>query len=258
MSNFDQPERLVNGGGPREPSEYARRLIFRFQGGAFVFLLVGGIFTVIGSVLCTVFCWGVPADLRLDMQGVPMHATLTEKHLDRSTEVNGRNPTTMHFRYQVQGQSFEAETNTLDDALAGTPLGMDVNVDVLKSDPSVARLHGETRSMLGYWGLLMLLFPGLGLALAGTAVRKRGLAVKAYRYGQELPGQVVSFAPDRSVKINNRSPWKLQWEFTVDGKTYRGSLSSMNKGELEPFALQKNVTVLALPGNPRVNTLYVN
>lgn len=62
---------------------------------------------------------------------------------------------------------------------------------------------------------------------------------------------------DRSAKLNGRHPFKIAWEFSVDTDVFKGSLTSMEKSDLVQYAATGEVIVPYAPGNPRINTLYV-
>jgi hypothetical protein len=58
--------------------------------------------------------------------------------------------------------------------------------------------------------------------------------------------------------MNGRNPLVVRWEFTVEGRASKGSLSSMKLPLIEPLMQQKELTVLYVPDNPRVNTVYLD
>ena len=104
----------------------------------------------------------------------------------------------------------------------------------------------------------MLLFPAVGLGLAGAAVRSRRRAVRAFTIGQPALARVTYAGKDASTEINGRNPFKLAWEFEVDGRTYPGDLSTMEKHSLGGLETMKEVVVLYDPAEPGANTLWVD
>jgi hypothetical protein len=256
---FDPSTRTLLGNElPRQPSAAAKELIFSYRGSQFVMLLIGLIFLAVGAPLSLVFNAGLVGDVQLSARGVKGHATVESMRVNRNVRINNEHPTTVTFAYQVHGVTYRDETDTRDHALlASAAAGSPVPIEYLEADPPLARLAGESRSTMGYWGLFVFLFPGVGLAMLGGAVRSNRREVRAYRYGQPVPARVVSFAEDLGTRVNGRHPWVLRWEFTVSGATYSGSLSSMRPHELAPYAEEKQVTVLMMPDDPKVNTLFV-
>lgn len=104
-------------------------------------------------------------------------------------------------------------------------------------------------------------FVGMGLVFLGG-----GLGVLYWRYqtyvqmaevlqsGQAKEGEIVSLEPNYSVRINGRMPWTVRYQFTLDGKGYSGSVSTLNNPqETHPVGA---AVVLYLPDNPERNQLY--
>lgn len=243
---------------PREPSPRARKLVFGYQGAQFVKLLVGGIFTLIGLPFTAIFGWGVPADVLVTAQGAQATARVVELHKDLSTKINGRHPVVVRFEYQVDGQRYTEESSTIDRALT-EPLkvGDEVPIEYARRTPQWARVRGTTRSLFGYFGLFTLIFPLTGLGLLLATWRENRREIKAYVWGRPTAARKLSFGEDLRTRINNRHPWKLSWEFDLEGRRYTGSISSMRKDDLDDLAAGEQVPVLYLEEDPAVNTVYV-
>lgn len=243
---------------PRTPSAAARELIFTFQGSQKVFLLVGVIFTLVGLGMLLPFCWQVPSDLAIAFGGHPAEGRVLSAGLDRSVTINGRHPTLVWFTYDQDGRRYEAHSSGLDARLRGLGPSDVIPIEVSEVHPSWARLAGTTRSWSGYFGLFILIFPGIGMIMGLAAVRSRRRAVRAFTYGMPAVARVTFFGPDTSTSINGRNPFKVDWEFrATDGKIYFGSLSSMSMLALEPLAQEGEIVVLHDPDDPRVNTVFV-
>lgn len=104
-------------------------------------------------------------------------------------------------------------------------------------------------------------FLGIGLLFLGG-----GVAVLYWRYqfavqtaevlksGVAKEGEITSLEPNYSVRINGRMPWNVRYQFTVDGKQYTGSSSTLNNPELShPVG---PAVILYLPENPEHNQIY--
>lgn len=244
---------------PRTPSAAARRLIFRYQGTQLVFLLVGTIFTAIGCILSTVSCWGLPVDLALAFTGKEAQATVLSTELNRNVRINHQHPTRIRFRYQVDGKSFDGESSTLDaDLLRAAESGAGIPIEVLPSQPSFARVKGTTYSSFGYAVCFVLIFPLLGGALLFVAVRSNRREIRAFTQGLCVPGRILSKGPDLSTRINGRHPFKVDWEFSVQGTRYKGSLSFLDDQAAGAFDELEEVPVLYDAAAPDVNTIFVD
>jgi len=246
---------------PRVPSARARELIFRYQGTQKALLIVGLVFFGIGGALSIPFCWGVPSDIAIAAGGRAQHGRVISAQLDRSTKINGRNPTLVRFAYSVDDKRYQAESSTLDGAvIAQAREGESIPIQVSAMNPQWARITGSTRSIFGYGGLMVLFFPLLGLLLAGFAVRSNRREIRAFVHGEAASAKVVYAGPDRTTTINGRHPWKVDWEFRsgADGKIYAGSLSSMTALALEDFSKAEEIVILYDPADPSVSTAWVD
>lgn len=243
---------------PREPSERARRLIFAYQGGQFVLLLVGGIFLAIGLLLSTIFCWGIPVDLTIALDGQKLQGEVVSAEPDLSTTINGVHPTLVRFTYRAGGERMAGSTSLMGEEVRQLVAGAPIALEVARGRPAWSRVAGGTWGFFGYWGAFTLFFPLLGGLLVGFAVRSNRREIRAFRFGSPTMARVVFAGPDRSTTVNGRHPFKLDWEFKLDEQVYGGSISSMKVLELEEFAERKELPVLFDPANPEINTLYVS
>ena len=174
-------------------------------------------------------------------------------------QINGRNPTLIRFAYTVDGRRYEGESSTLDGTLIGEARPeASIPIQISSVNPQWARVAGSTRSMFGYGGLFVLLFPILGLVLAFFAVRSNRREIRAFVHGEAARAKVVFFGADRSVQINGRNPIRLNWEFRVAESIYSGSLSSMSMLALEDLGKAEEIVVLYDPADPAVNTVWVD
>ena len=242
---------------PRRPSQAARRLIYGYGGSQGVTLLVGAALLVIGVPFVAIFGWGVWRDLAIDLGTGRADGTVLAARLNRNVKINGRHPTEVRFRYQVDGRALEAETDLMDPDLPEAPTGSRIAVEYARGRPEYARLAGGTASTFGYPGLMALLFPLVGAALAVRAVRSNRREIRAFVHGRPILAEVVYFGEDPTTRVNGRHPYLLRWRFEVAGVAYQGSLSSMDAGALEPLGQRGRVTALYLPEDPSANTLWI-
>lgn len=243
---------------PRQPSPRAKRLVFSYQGAQSIKLWLGGIFVVVGSVVSVALCSAIPSDLVISLSRVSATGQVLSQHVDGSTKVNGRSPTVVQFAYQVAGTHHEGVCSTTDEGVLATlAVGGEAQVAYSSLYPAWARLAGTTRSRFGYVGLFALLFPTIGLLLVVATWRENRREIRAFTWGRPIAARRLSFAEDRSTQMNGRSPWKLAWEFSVNGQTWTGSLSSMAREDLATYAESEQMPVLYLEEDPSVNVLYV-
>jgi hypothetical protein len=243
---------------PRTPSARARRLIFAYQGGPKVILLVGTTFLAIGSLFAVIFAGQIPSDLAIALSGREASGRVVSAELDLSTRVNGRHPTRVLFTYDFDGREHEAESSGLNARLLALVPNESVPIEVAAIHPAWARVSGTTRSWTGYLGLLTLLFPLIGGALPVGAVRSRRRAIRAFTLGTPAQARVVFTGLDTTIRMNGRHPFKVVWQFQVDDRTYEGSVSSMDSFLIEPLTRAAELVILYDPANPRVNTVFLD
>jgi hypothetical protein len=244
---------------PRNPSERARQLLFKYQGSQFVILLVGVGFLGIGGVLTAVFDWRLPEDVALSLGGHASTGRVVATEVEQNVTINDRHPMLIEFRYDVDGREHVATSHALDHAvIASAQPDTDVPIEVATLNPSWARIRGTTASYLGLFGLLVLVGPAMGAILIFFAVQSKRREIRAFINGQPITARVVFAGTETRVKMNGRNPFVVRWEFTVEGQSFKGSVSSMERPLIGPLMRQKELTVLYVPDNPRINTVYVD
>ena len=221
-------------------------------------LLVGSIFFGVGALLSLPFCWGIPVDIAIAISHDDLPATVQSSRLNRNVRVNGIHPTKITFTYQVDGEQYEGEGDTRKYKIIKVARpGSTVPVEVSTSHPSWARLQGETYSWTGYFGLIVLLFPGIGATILFFTIRAHRRAVRAFRFGIPVLAEVAARGKVHNVKINGQHPFHVRWKFQVNGRFYYGSLTSMSSLEIEDLMSQDRLPVLYDPDNPGVNCVYL-
>jgi hypothetical protein len=240
---------------PRTPSAEARHLVFGYRGGQGVMLAVGIGFLVLGLILSTVFCWGLPIDAAIALSRRETAGTILHADTNLSTKSNGRRPTEVRFEYEGGGSRWQGESDTFEIKPGQTG---PVDVEYAALNPSWGRLAGETYSTFGYLGLLTLLFPAIGAFITRRAVRSNRCEIRAFTQGRPVLARVTFRGLDHSTSVNGQHPFLMRWEFRTDhGATVHGSISSMKLQDIKAFGEAEQVVVLYDPSDPKANTLYV-
>jgi hypothetical protein len=242
---------------PRAPTEAAKELVFSYAGIQKASLIVSICFVVLGCPMSTLFAWGLPGDLALRFSTRPVKATVTDARIDTSVEVNGINPAVVSYRWEEAGKTYEGKTTFTDREPRDFPEGAVVDAEVVPGQPEWSRLKGGTYATFGLIGMFTLIFPLAGLGLLFATVRANRRESRAFTHGIPGQGEVKLSSEDLTTSINERHPWKVAWEFDLDGQKYTGSLSHMTHALLNHFKVGSPVTVLYLRDDPKVNTLWV-
>jgi len=108
-------------------------------------------------------------------------------------------------------------------------------------------------------GILFVLI-GLLFLLGGAAVvlwRYQNVKkiAEAIRAGETVEGQIVKVEKIMYIRAGTRRPWKIHYQFRVDGQTYTGQVRTWQKpgSALQPG---QYAYVLYLPQAPQWNVLY--
>jgi hypothetical protein len=239
---------------PREPSPQARALLFRPDARQLGWLIGGGVFTLVGLILSIVFCRGVPAEVALLASHQYTTGRIVGRHVQTNVTVNGAHPTVLDFSYVVNGLEMGASSSCVHCAEAGRAIGSELEVEFVPAWPDFAKIRGLNYGLFPIWLGFILVLPVLGVwALSmGLSISRR--RARAFRSGEEAPGQITYSGFDMNVNINGRNPRRVVWSFEKNGKTYTGALSRM---ALPEFRQGDNVTVLHDPDDPSVNVLWI-
>ena len=244
---------------PRTPSTLARELIYGYQGSQSALRLIGGIFLVLGLPLILFLGDGLITDFTLAVAGKSAMATVTGTRIVTSVEINDVHPIEIKYDYQISGEKFQGMSYTTNNAvLQRATQGESISIEILSSAPSWSRIEGTTSSKMGMSVVFLFLFPLIGGALFGWAVRSNRREIRAFRDGVSIKGLVVKRGPDETTEINGKNPHEVVWEFQVDGTNYKGKLSHMNPVILNRALPDSEVTVLYDPKDPHVNTVWID
>jgi hypothetical protein len=109
-------------------------------------------------------------------------------------------------------------------------------------------------------GSLFFILFNLGFIVIGAVLFIRGLqkalrTVKILRDGQAALGEITDVSQNYRVRINNRHPWIIQYEFKVFGSHYQGELSTLSQPDAD-YQPGKVIYVLYQQDDPQKNTLY--
>ncbi|MFO0758970.1 MAG: hypothetical protein U0359_20930 [Byssovorax sp.] len=242
---------------PREPSPRARDLVYGYQGAQNVKMWIGVVFFLMGSVMSTIFCWGLPADMLIGLFGTSVQGTVSGTEIQTSISVNHRHPQLVRYTFRMGGASYEGSSSTLNYTPGQPKAGTPIAIEVLSAAPSFSRAAGTTSSAFGYGTLFVLIFPLVGGLLAFTTIRENRREIRAFRLGKPIIAQVTFQGLDRSTKSNGRHPYKIDWQFLVGPTVYKGSISHMERNAISDLAVGNQILVLYDPGRPATNTVYV-
>jgi hypothetical protein len=242
---------------PRTPSARARALVFAYQGAQRILRVAGFVLLLVGPIPAILFGGGVLVDLAIDARGEPCRAEVIETEVLRHVRINRQNPTALSFSCTASGVVVEGRSTTLDAAILerATP-GTVVDAEVLPG-LGVGRVVGTTYGTMGYLGLVFFLSPVLGVVLSVVAWRSNRREVRAFVHGKAVRGRVFERREDRRTRYKRRYPWRVGWEFTVEGQRYTGALSHMDRAVLEAAIPTDAVVVLYDPKRPATNTVYI-
>lgn len=102
-----------------------------------------------------------------------------------------------------------------------------------------------------------LLFIMGGVALLFWRYQKAAQKARAYHTGEAVEGKFVQLEKIMYIRALNRRPWKIQYQFHVDGQMVTGEARTWAQpgDALQPG---QHAYVLYLPQEPEANALYPN
>lgn len=244
---------------PRSPSAQAKKLIFAFPAGDQIGLIVGGVLLLVGFPVLLLCASELTDAIRYWTDPIQQKASIT-KVLEEYTE-EGAPRADVLYRYQQNGQAFEGGGTLASskDKPLKVSVGGEIPIEVSSADPSRSQMPG----MDLYSGPIVVgLSLGLPLSLIGLlfvsrAIRARRRRVKAYVYGTPINAKIISVGFDEKVRVGTKHPLFVSWAFEVEGQTYEGFFSSMEEAQIKPLVSSEEISVVYLPQNPKINTLYL-
>ncbi len=144
---------------------------FRGNAGASLLAITGLLFLLIGGVIATVFCWGLPTDIAIERRLLAVNGDVVAVEMAEGVRINRRQATRVRYRYVVAGQSYDDDLLTIDKTFlqAVRQPGARVALEVDSAAPQRVRVAGGTHSSFGWFGALTLIVPLIGVGLLGVA-----------------------------------------------------------------------------------------
>ncbi len=101
-------------------------------------------------------------------------------------------------------------------------------------------------------GLVFLLAGGV---LGYLSYQKARRIVGVLRAGIAAEGKIVGVTENLNVRVNQRHPWTIRYQFQVTGREYEGQVSTLNAPGVD-LQIGRRAWVLYLPQSPEDNALY--
>ncbi len=141
--------------------------------------------------------------------------------------------------------------------------GAHVPIEYPQGKPSVSRIHGMRRAPVHPFVLLVLIFPLIGAGFFIPGLMQGRKANRLLANGKVAFGTFQSKVPT-NTRVNNRTVYKLVFEFTTDTgqacqaitRTYQPELledGQQHEVVYDPLAPSYAVMVDSLPGSPRID-----
>ncbi|MBK9126758.1 MAG: DUF3592 domain-containing protein [Phycisphaerales bacterium] len=111
--------------------------------------------------------------------------------------------------------------------------GDSVNVQYLAASPHRARIAGQRLGHFPPWVLIILIFPAVGMVMAGARLRSGRRWIHLLREGALATGHLVQKRP-LNYEVNKKAAWALTFEYTAgDGQTYQYTAHTTEPDRLE-------------------------
>lgn len=103
--------------------------------------------------------------------------------------------------------------------------------------------------------LLGILFLGIGVVLLMWRYQEAQKTVRVLREGDAGRGQITAVRANPSVRIQGQFPWILEYEYQVNGRTFAGKVSTLNRPGPQ-LQVGKAVRILYLATEPNRSSIY--
>jgi hypothetical protein len=103
--------------------------------------------------------------------------------------------------------------------------------------------------------LLGIVFLGIGAVLFLGRYQDAQKTVLVLREGEAGCGQITELRENPSVRINGRYPWVLEYQYPVNGQTYAGKITTLNRPGHQ-LQVGRAVSVLYLAAEPNRSSIF--
>lgn len=103
--------------------------------------------------------------------------------------------------------------------------------------------------------LLGIVFLGIGAVLLTRRYQEAQKMVRILREGESGIGQISGLRENTSGRINGRYPWILEYQYQVNGQTYAGKVSTLNRPG-QQMQVGKAVRILYLATEANRSSIY--
>ena len=101
-------------------------------------------------------------------------------------------------------------------------------------------------------GVLFLSIGVIGLIMRGQEIKNIVLVLQV---GLPVRGEITNLEENLTISVNNRHPWKISYQFMLDGRLLESEKSTLNKPS-PTHQPGRTVCVLYLQDKPEINTIY--
>lgn len=233
------------------PRSFVWRMIFGDRIAVF-----GWLFATIGMLVTLIFL----QDIELAPPDLDQRTTATVTHIEMTGSSVNRQPIySVHYTFaDSAGREHRGESFTP----SPPSEGITREVDYQASDPAQSQLVGTTRTAFPRWLLpLLLLFPAIGLTLAGWRIRGSLRHLRLLRNGLPTVGKLVE-KRETMVSVNNSPVMALTFQYHVGGDRYTATVKTLVTHALEddpqepmlydPHAPANAAPIDHLPGGPKL------
>lgn len=205
-SRLDQLAAVLASPVPRRvPPELLRRV--KAEAASLVGVGFGIFFAVFGMVFVAFFFpWRLPFELRLKLPDVRTAEARIERVEEMNFSINKVRVRGYDFLFsspdgaQVRGRCYTTGHRWPEGAVA--------TVRYVAGDPAVACLDGARLSQGGWIGVLVLIFPAVGLGVAGYSLLERRRAVRMLIHGTVAELRVTAVESTK-IQVNKRPLYRI-------------------------------------------------
>ena len=226
--------------------------MFNYIRGSFFFWF-GLLFAVVGTPFLVIAVYQLGIERQILREGVFANATLVEKGHSSS-----RNSSSNYWLKYVfndpHGVEHIRQAQVKWEQWRRFKDGDTLAIRYLPENPERNRLGGEIDDawwlLPSMFGLLGVIFGGLGWTFVVVAIRKIIGRLALLREGSIADADITSFEFDRSISINGRNPPFFRYRYIVDGKKHSGRSPDLPFRMMGRWNRGDKITVVYDPRDP--------
>jgi hypothetical protein len=235
---------------PRPSTHRIRKTAFSGGiAGAIIFGLIFALFSTPFIILF--FPWRIHHEWQLRRGPRETAIGVVTEAPNSNMTVNEKPVYKARFKFAIGESEYEGQSYSIDYRYN---TGQSVEIEYLATNPGISRITGSTLNHTGFFGLIVLLFPLVGIGVMSFGYFSYRNRLRILQNGVFAAGQVTDISPT-NTRVNNQTVYKIEIAFKTDrGTEQHSSYKTYAAGDIalarEKQQSGETAGLLYLPQNP--------